>query len=255
MLEKIDLSRTLPKKKYKTRLLKLQNRLHQVQRACWNEGLSSVLVFEGWEAAGKGSAIRKVTERLEPRGFDLHSVVAPRTVELQMPWLYRFWSKVPSYGHMAIFHRSWYSRVLGERVNGLAKKKDRQRAYADIASFEKTLADDRYEVIKFFLHIDKREQRRRLKKLRADTRHSWELEAVDWKNHEKYDEYLDAAEEMLKRTEATWAPWTVVEATNKRWTVVKVLETAIDRLENRLRKSGGAVPVGMDEENPEEIRR
>ncbi|MEO1083913.1 MAG: hypothetical protein AAFY88_06700, partial [Acidobacteriota bacterium] len=116
MLELVDLDRKLPKKTYQDRIPNLEHRLHQLQQACWKEGLATLLVFDGWTSSGKSSAIQKLTARLEPRGFDLHTIVGPRTQELQLPWLWRFWNKIPDYGHMAIFQRSWYRRVLTERV-------------------------------------------------------------------------------------------------------------------------------------------
>lgn len=245
MLEQTDLSRSLPKKSYKSRLPSLQNRLHQLQQACWEANLASVLVVEGWDAAGKGSTIRKLTERLEPRGFDVHTTVAARSAEQQLPPLWPFWRKVPDYGHMAIFHRSWYSRVLMERVEGL-EASAAWRAYEDITSFERALADDRYCIVKLFLHIDKKEQRRRLQKLKKAERSTWQVEALAQEPHEKYDAYLVAVEEMLERTETEWAPWTVVEATDKRWARIKVFETVIGHLEDELRKCGHEVPEPFD---------
>ncbi len=250
MLEHLDLNFKLSKKQYQERLPILQRRLHQLQQACWNQQLASVLVFEGWDAAGKLSTIRKLTEWLEPRGFDMHATVAARSTELQMPWLWRFWIKVPDYGHMAIFERSWYRRVLIERVEELVPPEEWQRAYEEITSFERSLADDRYEVVKFFLHIDRAEQRRRLNRLQKDKRNAWRIEPTHLERHEKYSDYLAAAEEMLERTEAEWAPWTIVEATDKRWSRVKIFESLIARLETGLAKRGLEVPAAIEPVDP-----
>ena len=241
MLEQIDLNRKSPKAEYKERLPALQNRLHQLQRACWQHRVSSLLVFDGWTASGKDSSIQKLTERLEPRGFHLHTIVSPRTLERQMPWLWRFWNKVPDYGQMAIFRRSWNRRVLVERVEGEVSEAQWRRAYQDIASFERTLAEDRYEIVKFFLHIGRQEQATRLEKWRDDHSAAWRVKS-DPIDALHYDAYLEAAEQMLERTEAEWAPWFIVEATDKRWARLKIFEIAIRRLEEGLRKRGHEVP-------------
>ncbi len=249
MLEQIDLSRKSSKADYKKRLPVLQSRLHQLQRACWQHGVSSLLVLDGWTASGKDSSIQKLTERLEPRGFQLHTIVAPRTLERQMPWLWRFWNKVPDYGQMAIFRRSWNRRVLVERVEGEVSEAQWRRAYQDIASFERTLAEDRYEIVKFFLHIDRREQATRLEKWRDDHSAAWRVksEPIDALH---YDAYLEAAEQMLERTEAEWAPWFIVEATDKRWARLKIFEIAIRRLEEGLEKRGYEVPAPYEPHHP-----
>ena len=206
MLEQINLNRKLSKEEYKAKKPALQRYLHQLQRACWESGVASLIVFEGWNTSGKGSIIRKLTERLEPRGFDLHSAVAARSYELQLPWLWRFWAKLPNYGHMAIFDRSWYRRVLVERLEGLTSEEEWQRAYDEIVTFERALADDRHEVIKFFLHIDKEEQGGRLKMLQDNEMTSWQVEPIDLERHERYEEFRTVTEEMLERTEVEWAP-------------------------------------------------
>ena len=183
------------------------------------------MVFEGWDAAGKGTAISKLTQRLEPRRFSLLAVREPRTFELQLPWMWRFWVKLPNWGEMAIFDRSWYGRVLVERVEGLIEERRWREAYGDIVSFERALADDRYLVVKFFLHISREEQEERFKKLESDPATSWHVEEEDWEHHRKYGDYLRAIEEMLERTESEWGPWTLVEATDRRWVRAKVFGT------------------------------
>jgi polyphosphate kinase 2 (PPK2 family) len=243
MLEALDLNRKLSKAEYKRQMPELQRRLHRLQRACWEAKLATVVVFEGWDAAGKGTAIGKLTQRLEPRGFSLHAIREPRTFENYLPWLWRFWVKVPNWGEMAIFDRSWYGRVLVERVEGLIEEERLPRSYHSIVAFERTLADDRYIIVKFLLHIDKKEQKNRFKKLAADPRTAWQVEAEDWEHHAKYDEYLVAYEEMLERTETEWGPWTLVEATDRRWARVKIFTTLIERMEEGLRRHGIEPPV------------
>jgi len=225
MLEKVDLSRAIPKEEYKSRLPALQERLYELQLATSEAGLPSVIVFEGWDAAGKGTTINVLTSRLEPRAFKLHVIQEPRTHELHMPWLYRFWQRIPSNGHMALFDRSWYRRVLEERVEKLTPKSEWQKAYRDIADFERTLADNGYVIVKLFFHISKKEQKQRFHKLERDPLTSWQVQPQDWRRHKKYSHYLVAVEEMLARTESEWAPWTIVEATDRYWTRIAVFES------------------------------
>jgi polyphosphate kinase 2 (PPK2 family) len=242
MLEQIDLGKKLSKKEYKSRIEGQQHRLLRLQRACWEGDLGSIFVFEGWDAAGKGTAIRKLTQRLEPRGFSLQLTRAPRTHETHLPWMWRFWVKLPNHGEMAIFDRSWYGRVLVERVEGFTPESEWRKAYRHIVSFERALADDRYAILKFFLHIDKKEQKRRLSALEADSSTRWQVDSEDWEHHERYDQYLLAVEEMLERTETEWGPWTIVEATDRRWARVKMFDTVIRGLEESLTRHGMPVP-------------
>ena len=242
MLEKVDLAKAVPKADYKQRLLWLRERLLALQTACWKNGIPSVIVFEGWDASGKGSTVNALTQRLEPRGFRLHSIQAPRTYETHLPWLWRFWLKLPGYGEMGIFDRSWYGRVLVERMEKLATKSEWQRGYQDIVDFERTIADDGYVLIKFFLHISRAEQKRRFKALESDPMTAWHVQPEDWEHHRKYGKYLVAVEEMLLHTETEWGPWTIVEATDWRWTRIKAFETIARRLEEALQRRGCELP-------------
>ncbi len=247
MLEKINLELALRKSEYKARLSVLQGRLHQLQRACHKAELATVVVFEGWDAAGKGTAIRKLTEKLEPRACEVVAVQAPRTDEQHLPWLWRFWQLLPNWGHMAVLDRSWYGRVLIERVEELISEKLCQQAFQDIVRFERTLADDRYVIVKFFLHIDQKEQKRRLKACEGDPLRSWMVEPEDWHRHGRYDDYLIATEEMLERTETEWGPWTIVESTDGRWARIKIFETLIQRMEKALEDQGESLPEALPE--------
>ena len=242
MLEKIDLTKKLPRNEYKARMPYLRDRLYDLQKACWDANIPSVIVFEGWDAAGKGTSINLLTQRLDPRGFTLYPIQGPRTFETHMPWLWRFWLKLPNYGQMAIFDRSWYGRVLVERVEGLTPEEEWRRGYRDIADFERTIADDGYVVIKFFLHISQQEQLRRFKRLKKDPLESWHVQPEDWDHHRKYDEYVVTIEEMLERTDTEWGPWTIVEATDRRWARVKMFETIVRRLEEALQERGLPLP-------------
>jgi polyphosphate kinase 2 (PPK2 family) len=246
MLETIDLTKKLKKKKYKKMMPELRARLYDLQKACWDADIPTVIVFEGWDAAGKGTSIKTLTRRLEPRGFKLYPIQAPRTYETHMPWLWRFWQKLPNYGEMAIFDRSWYGRVLVERVEGFTPEEEWRKAYRDIVNFERTIADDGYVIIKFWLHISKKEQKKRFKKLEKDPLKAWHVQPEDWEHHRKYNDYLLAVEEMLERTDTEWGRWTIVEATNKRWARVKIFETIIRRLEETLQERGFPLPTELE---------
>lgn len=242
MLEKVDLTRTLSREEYKRQIPTLQRRLFILQRACKLANLATIIVFEGWDSAGKGTAIRKLTSRMDPRVFSLYAIREPRTYEKQMPWMWRYWSKLPNWGEMAIFDRSWYGRVLIQRVEGLVTETEWRHAYRDINEFERALADDRYMILKFFLHISKKEQGKRLAKMEKDALTRWKVESEDWEHHKKYDDYRMAVEEMLEFTETESGPWTLVEATDKRWTRVKILTSIVNRMESSLEAAGVALP-------------
>jgi polyphosphate kinase 2 (PPK2 family) len=242
MLEKIDLTRSLDDAEYKRVRPILQQRLYDLQKACWDARIATIIVFEGWDAAGKGTAINLLTSRLDPRGFKLYPIQAPRTFETLLPWLWRFWLKLPSYGEMAIFDRSWYGRVLVERVEELTPVQEWRKGYRDIVDFEHTLADDGVLMIKLFMHISKREQKRRFRELVRDPLESWHVQPEDWEHHHKYLDYVVAIEEMLERTDTEWGPWTIVEATDRRWARVKILKTIIRRMEEALQERGLPLP-------------
>ncbi|HOS78922.1 MAG TPA: UDP-galactose-lipid carrier transferase [Anaerolineae bacterium] len=242
MLEKVDLDLKLEKSEYQALAPALQRRLSDLQKACWRAEVPTLIVFEGWDAAGKGSSVQLLTRHLDPRGFTLYAIQAARPHEQQVPWLWRFWQRIPAYGEIAIFDRSWYGRVLVERVEGFTPEERWRRAYRDIVNFERTLADDGAVIAKFFLHISKAEQARRFRRLEADPRTSWHVQPEDWEHHARYDDYVIAIEEMLERTDTEWGPWTLVEATDRRWTRYRILTTLIARLEAALQSRGLPLP-------------
>jgi AMP-polyphosphate phosphotransferase len=234
MLENVNLKRKLSSEEYDRALPGLQRRLYDLEKACWDRKVSSMVVFEGWDAAGKGSVISTVTQRLDPRGFKLHSIHLPRSNEQNYPWLWRFWLQAPNAGEMAIFDQSWYIRTLDERVEGLTPEKAWRSAFGDILDFERTHADNGTVMLKFFLHISRKEQEKRFTKLESDPLEAWRVTKTEWARHKKYDEYLTAAEEMIELTDSAEAPWTIVEATSRRWARAKVLNTIVAALEQRL---------------------
>jgi polyphosphate kinase 2 (PPK2 family) len=234
MLENVNLKKKLSHEEYKRILPHLQGRLYDLEKACWDNHISSVTVVEGWDASGKGTAVATLTQRLDPRGFRLYPISAPRTYELQHPWLWRFWLKVPNRGEMVIFDGSWYGRVLDERVDGMVPENVWREAYRDILEFERMLADDGTVILKFFLHISKKEQKKRFKEIELDPLESWRITASDWARHERYDQYLGAAEEMLELTESEYGPWTIVEGTSRWYARKRIFESLISSLETRL---------------------
>ena len=234
MLENINLARSLSREEYKRTIPGLQRRLYDLEKSCWDEGASTIVVFEGWDAAGKGTTIATLTQRLDARGFKLYPIVPPRTYEQQRPWLWRFWLKVPNRGEMVIFDRSWYGRVLSERVESAVSERVWRGAFRDIVEFERMLADDGTTILKFFLHISKKEQKKRFRSIEADPLEAWRVSDEDWTRHKKYESYLTAAEEMLELTESEYAPWTIVEGTSKWYARKKVIETLIGAMEKRL---------------------
>jgi polyphosphate kinase 2 (PPK2 family) len=231
MLEQADLTLTLAKKAYKQILPLQMARLLDLERLIYEQKRPVMIVFEGWDAAGKGTTIRALTEPLDPRGFKVLPTNAPRTHEQQKPWLWRFWMQIPRHGQIAIFDRSWYGRVLVERVEGLTPIPEWIRAYEEINAFERTLADDQTIFIKFWLHISKAEQLRRFLYLSQQPDLAWHVAAEDWEHHRKYDEYLAAVRDMLTNTNTSVAPWTVIPATDPNYRTYQVFRTLIERLE------------------------
>ncbi len=234
MLDKIDLSKSVDKRVYKRVFPELAERLFNVQKGSWDAGMPVIILFEGWDAAGKGTSIQKLTQPLDPRGYKLYPIRAARTYEKKHPWLWRFWQKLPARGEWAIFDRSWYGRVFVERVENLIPESEWLRAYRDIVDFERVLADDEHVLIKFFLHISKQEQKRRFEKLIKDPLTAYHVTNEDWEHHQHYDNWLMAYEEAFERTETEWGPWTIVEATDRRHTWIKIYQTIIQTLEEKM---------------------
>jgi polyphosphate kinase 2 (PPK2 family) len=254
MLEKVDLDKQVKKSEFKQVMPALRERIYNLEKLSWDAGLPVIVLFEGWDAAGKGTSIRALTESLDPRGFKLYPIRAARTYEKKRPWLWRFWTKIPARGEWAIFDRSWYGRVLVERVEKIIPESEWRRAYRDILDFERTITDDGYLIIKFFLHISKAEQKRRFETLIRDPLTAWQVAAEDWDHHRHYEQWNQAYEEMFENTESEWAPWTIVEATDRRYTQMKIYQTVVKALEGRLGPVAPPLEVApetMDLEQPE----
>lgn len=235
MLESVNLSLSLSKSAFKEILRAQQERLFTLSEQVYAHKLPVMIAFEGWDASGKGTNIRQLTRRLDPRGFKVLPIRAPMPHERDKPWLWRFWMHIPRHGQIAIFDRSWYGRVLVERVEGLTAIPDWIRAYEEINAFERTLAADGAVFVKFWLHISKAEQLRRFVGLTQLAETAWQVTADDWEQHHRFDDYVRAVEDMLANTNTPpIAPWTLVPATDKGYCQYAVFHTVIRRLEDAL---------------------
>jgi AMP-polyphosphate phosphotransferase len=215
---------------YEARLAQLQVAMLRVQETYYHEKRRAIVVFEGWDAAGKGGAIRRLTEHLDPRGAKVWPIAAPKPEEQGRHYLYRFWTRLPEPGTIAVFDRSWYGRVLVERVEGFAKKREWKRAYAEINEFEGMLADDGVRIVKLFLHITPEEQLERfIERLRNPYKH-WKLSPDDLRNRNRWDDYVQAIEDMFDKTSTRHAPWHAIAANYKWWARVRTIETVVDAL-------------------------
>ena len=236
MLEKIDLSKKLNKTEYRPIITDLEIRLAELQRKSWELQIPIIVVFAGWGASGKGTLINRLMLALDPRGFTVYSIKAPNEEESFRPFLWRFWIKTPERGRITIFDRSWYRRVTVERVDKIVSEKNCQLAYNEINAFERQLVDDGVVIVKFFLHISKKEQKKRFDLLFKSPSTSWRVTRDDWKNHDQYHDFVVATEEMIDKTDTDLAPWTIVEAHDRRFATVKVFRTVIDAVERRINK-------------------
>ncbi|WP_210608269.1 polyphosphate kinase 2 family protein [Priestia flexa] len=238
-LEDIDLSKKISsKKEYKKKLKSLQLRLLRLEHIIYMEKVPIIFAFEGWDAAGKGGAIKRITQKLDPRGFHVYPISAPTDDERSYHYLHRFWTRLPHAGQIALFDRSWYGRVLVERVENLISTSEWGRAYEEINQFERTLTDNGYIVAKFWFHISKDEQLKRFKEREADPFKRWKLTEEDWRNRNNWDEYEEAVEHMFKYTNTNRAPWFVIAGNDKQYARVKTLSMMISYLEQKLMERG-----------------
>lgn len=234
MLENVDLSQKLEEAEYKRQLPSLQAKLHLLGLEAYRQGHPVVMLFEGWDAAGKGGTIRRVAEKLDPRDYVVWPIAAPEGEDKTHHYLYRFWRRLPPTGHLAIFDRSWYGRVLVERVEGFAANEEWKRAYREINGFERGLTDFGTIVFKFWLHISPEEQLRRFQAREETAYKAWKLTPEDWRNRQKWDLYYAAVDEMLLKTSTPNAPWTVVPAEDKHFGRVFTLRTIVEKLSSEL---------------------
>ena len=226
-LGRVDLRRQVGRDAYEREVVRLQKKAYALQIRAFLQGRRTVVVFEGWDAAGKGGAIKRLTAFMDPRGYKVWPIAAPRDEEARQHWLWRFWRRLPESGELAVFDRSWYGRVLVERVEGYARPVEWRRAYAEINAFERMLTDDGVRLAKFFLHIDRRTQLARFEEREADPLKQYKLGPDDWRNRKRWKAYEEAIQEMLDRTHRPDAPWTLVPANDKRYARLEVLRQGI----------------------------
>lgn len=291
MLEKVDLNKSVDKENYKKLREEMDVKLGELQRACKEEKIPVVIVFDGFGAGGKGTQINRLIQPLDPRGFDVYASRETGEEERMRPFLWRYWTKTPEDGRMMIFDKSWYDKVTVDRFDKETKRQELNGAFRDILSFEKQLADSgmiliklflyisrdeqkkrfkRLEesketawrvteadwkrayqeinemeehmanfgavIVKFWIHIDKDEQERRFKERMEAPAKQWKITDEDWRNREKWDAYEQAVNEMLVRTSTTYAPWTIIEGNSKYFARVKVLETVVEAMEEKIRE-------------------
>lgn len=234
-LAKADLTKCISDKEYKDKLDKLQKKLGLLHSQLYAKRVPVVLVFEGWDAGGKGGAIKRLTNALDPRGYVVNPSSAPNDIERSHHYLWRFWKKIPKDGHISIFDRSWYGRVMVERIEGFCCRQDWERAFKEINKMEKQFYDHGAVVLKFWMQIDKDEQEKRFKERQTIPEKNWKITDEDWRNREKWDSYEKAVDEMLIRTSTEHAPWIIVEGNDKKYARIKVIETVVDALEKALK--------------------
>jgi polyphosphate:AMP phosphotransferase len=234
ILDNVDLSLKLSRDEYRKKLDEKQDLLRELEHKIYIKCVPVVIVYEGWDAAGKGGNMRRLTQTLDPRGYEVAPIAAPNDVEKAHHYLWRFWTQMPKAGHITIFDRSWYGRVLVERVEGFCSESEWKRAYREINEMEQHMVHFGAALVKFWLHIGKDEQLRRFKE-RQDTEHKrWKITDEDWRNREKWDKYKAAVEEMISRTSTAYAPWTIVEANDKLYARIKALDTVINAIQKQL---------------------
>ncbi|MBC8131127.1 MAG: polyphosphate kinase [Rhizobiaceae bacterium] len=226
----LDMTARMENSEYEKRLPALQTTLVQIQQAYFGSDRSAVVVFEGWDAAGKGGAIRRMSSVLDPRGFKVWPIAAPSPEDLKRHYLARFWEKLPGTGGIAVFDRSWYGRVLVERVEGFATKTEWRRAYDEIEGFEKTLVDAGTRIVKIFLAVSREEQRKRFLARLDDPSKRWKLSVEDFRNRDRWEAYVEAADEMLDKTSAPGAPWHAIASNDKRFARIAALQAICDHL-------------------------
>ena len=236
ILAKADLTKRLEEAEYRKKLDKLQKRLEVLHGELYRLRIPVILGFEGWDAAGKGGNIKRIAAALDARGYEVHPIASPEPHEKNRHFLWRFWTRLPKSGHIAIFDRTWYGRVMVERLEGFCSENDWQRAYNEINEFEKELDDWGAVIVKFWVQIDKDTQLERFTLRQNTPEKRWKITDEDWRNREKWDLYEDAVNEMLQKTNTTYAPWHILESNDKKYARIKALEIVIQAMEEQIKK-------------------
>lgn len=236
ILDRVDLSLSRSRDQYEKDLDDLQERLLHLEYRLYKARIPALVAYEGWDAAGKGGNIRRLTQGLDPRGYEVIPIAAPTAEEVARHYLWRFWRRVPKAGHIGIFDRTWYGRVLVERVEGFCTEAEWKRAYQEINEFERQLTESGTVVVKFWLQIDREEQLRRFQDRQNTAAKQWKITQEDWRNRDKWKQYSVCVAEMIERTSTTYAPWTILEANCKLYARIKALRTVADAIENALNR-------------------
>ena len=235
-LSEVDLSPTIDDESYKKELKKLQSRISELHNIIYRKKIPVILCYEGWDAAGKGGNIRRLTYALDPRGFDVHPIASPLPHELNRHYLWRFWTRLPKTGHICIFDRTWYGRVMVERLEGFCTANEWHRAYNEINEFERMLTDWGAVVLKFWIHIDQDVQLARFNDRENTPEKQWKITEEDWRNREKWAEYEIAVDELLQKTSTKNAPWYIIESNDKKYARIKTLKIIVKSLEKACEK-------------------
>jgi polyphosphate kinase 2 (PPK2 family) len=230
----LNMEQSISNKEYKALIDELQEKARLLSHYASKRKKNIILVFEGWDAAGKGGAIRRLTSKLDPRLYNVISIAAPNEVERKHHYLWRFWSRIPQKGNLTIFDRSWYGRVLVERIEGFAKQEEWNRAYSEIVRFENDLVSGGGIILKYWLHISPEEQLNRFNARKDDPLKRWKLTEEDWRNREKWDIYVQAAEEMFNLTSTSVSEWSLIPANDKYFARVEILRLFCEKLEREL---------------------
>ncbi|MCI9116796.1 polyphosphate:AMP phosphotransferase [Acutalibacter sp. JLR.KK004] len=233
-LKDVPLDKTISDEEYKSELDRLQAKLRMLHNRLYRKRVPVIMVYEGWDAAGKGGNIKRVTGALDPRGFEVHPIASPEPKEKARHYLWRFWTRLPKTGHIAIFDRSWYGRVMVERLEGFCSENDWQRAFYEMNEFEQELHNWGAVILKFWVHIDSDTQLARFTDRQNTPSKQWKITDEDWRNREKWDEYEMAIDEMLQKTSTTFAPWHILESVDKKYARIKALQIVVDTLEKAL---------------------
>lgn len=234
-LSEVDMTKTVEEAEYKQELDRLQERLHSLHNELYRKKVPVIIAYEGWDAAGKGGNIKRITGALDPRGYEVHPIASPEPHEKARHYLWRFWTRLPKTGHIAIFDRTWYGRVMVERLEGFCSENDWRRAYHEINEFEKELSDWGAVIIKFWVQIDKDTQLARFNDRMNTPEKRWKITDEDWRNREKWDAYEAAIDEMMQKTSTTYAPWHILESNDKKYARLQALRIVIAEIEKALK--------------------
>ena len=236
LLADVPLDKALEQDEYKEELKKARRRLKKLHNELYRAKRPVIIAYEGWDAAGKGGNIKRVASGLDPRGYEVNPIASPTPDELYRQYLWRFWTRLPRTGHIAIFDRTWYGRVMVERLEGFATEEQWKRAYQEMNEFEKELTEWGAIILKFWVHIDKDEQLRRFQDRQNTPEKQWKITDEDWRNREKWDLYEEAINEMMQKTSTDFAPWYIIQSQDKKYARIQAMNILIERIEKELDK-------------------